>query len=193
MGLLTANDPSMALDVVDCEFGAAPRHEGMLHHLLYVGTIGNFSIQGSRFSGGWRGHLLKSRARHSQVIDNRLDDRPSGEASYELKFPNGGHNVVTGNLIAQSAHTQNPDLLSMGAEARDGMTGSLVLENNTVVNEAGYRVRFVQVWTDRLAGEVPVRMARNQFVGSGRIHLPSAWDGGGNQRCDLDAVLSRNR
>ena len=41
------------------------------------------------------------------------------------------------NLIAQSAQTQNPDLLSMGAEARDGMGGSLVLAHNTLVNAAG--------------------------------------------------------
>ena len=57
----------------------------------------------------------------SRVLNNRFDDRPSGEASYEIDFPNGGDNVVVGNLIAQSARTQNTDLLSMGAEARDGM------------------------------------------------------------------------
>lgn len=186
MGLLTANDPNMVLDVSDCEFGAAPRHEGMLHHLLYVGTIGAFSVRGSRFGGGWRGHLLKSRALHNRVLNNRLDDRPSGEASYELEFPNGGHNIVVGNVIAQSARTQNPDLLSMGAEARDGMTGSLVLENNTFINAAGPNSRFVQVWTERLAGEVQVRMVNNRFVGPGQLHLPPLWDGGGNRRLALD-------
>lgn len=193
MGILTANDPAMELDVVDCEFGAAPRHEGMLHHLLYVGTIGAFSIRGSRFAGGWRGHLLKSRAQRNRVVNNRLDDRPSGEASYELEFPNGGQNVVIGNLIAQSAGTQNPDLLSMGAEARDGMTGSLVLENNTFINAAGPNARFVHVWTDRLTGDVPVRMARNQFVGPGQLDIPPAWDGGENRRRDLDTLSNAPR
>ena len=42
MGILTASEPSMQLDVVDCDFGAAPQHEGMLHHLLYVGAIGRW-------------------------------------------------------------------------------------------------------------------------------------------------------
>jgi hypothetical protein len=127
------------------------------------------------------------------VINNRLDDRPDGEASYELEFPNGGHNVVVGNLIAQSAQTQNPDLLSMGAEARDGMTGSLVLANNTFINAASAHARFVHVWTDRLAGEVPVRMTDNQFVGAGQLHVPPAWDGGGNRRLDLDAFAPPSR
>jgi hypothetical protein len=188
MGLLTANRADMALDVVDCEFGAAPRHEGMLHHLLYVGAIGAFSVQGSRFGQGWRGHLLKSRALRSRVVGNRLDDRPSGEASYELEFPNGGHNVVVGNLIAQSARTQNPDLLSMGAEARDGLGGSLVLAHNTFVNAAGAEARFVHVWTDRLAGDTPVQATDNVFVGAGQLDLPPAWDGGGNRRLEFDAL-----
>jgi hypothetical protein len=187
MGILTANDADMELDVVDCEFGVAPRHEGSLHHLLYVGAIGAFSIQGSRFSGGWRGHLLKSRAHRSRVLYNHLDDRPAGEASYELEFPNGGHNAVVGNLIGQSAKTQNPDLVSMGAEARDGMGGSLVLAHNTLVNAAGAEARFVHVWTERLAGETPVRMANNLFVGPGELDLPAAWDGGGNRLVGLDS------
>ena len=193
MGILTANEADMELDVVDCEFGAAPRHEGLLHHLLYVGAIAAFSIQGSHFSQGWRGHLLKSRAQRSRVLCNRLDDRPLGEASYELEFPNGGHNVVAGNLIAQSAQTQNPDLLSMGAEARDGLAGSLILAHNTFVNAAGAEARFVQVWTERLAGETQVRMADNLFVGAGQLHLPSAWDGGGNRRLDLDSFAPPQR
>jgi len=193
MGLLTANDPRMTLEVEQCEFGAAPRHEGSLHHLLYVGTIGHFSIRDSRLGGGWRGHLLKSRAARSEVLNNRLDDRPSGEASYELEFPNGGHNTVVGNLIAQSARTQNPDLLSMGAEARDGMGGSLTLERNTFVNAAGPEARFVQIWTERLAGEVPVRMTDNRFIGPGRLHLPAPWDGGGNQRLSAAPSPSTGR
>lgn len=187
MGILTANEASMELDVVDCEFGAAPRHEGSLHHLLYVGAIGAFSIQRSRLGQGWRGHLLKSRARRNRVFDNRLDDRPAGEASYELEFPDGGDNVVVGNLIAQSALTQNPALLSIGAEARDGMTGNLVLARNTFINAAGADARFVHVWAERLAGETAVRMNDNLFVGPGQLDLPPAWDGGGNRRLEFDS------
>jgi hypothetical protein len=186
MGLLTANDSRMTLDLEGCEFGFAPRHEGPLHHLLYVGAIGRFGIRDSRLGGGWRGHLLKSRAAISEVLNNQFDDGPAGEASYELEFPNGGHNTVVGNLIVQSAGTQNLALLSMGAEAREGMGGSLRLEGNTFVNGAGPEARFVQVWTERLAGEVPARMAGNRFVGPGHLHLPPAWDGGGNQRLALD-------
>ena len=193
MGILTANEANMTLDVVDCEFGAAPRHEGLLHHLLYVGAIGALNIQGSRFSGGWRGHLLKSRAQRNRVHNNRLDDRPAGEASYELEFPNGSHNIVVGNVIAQSARTQNRDLLSMGAEAQGGSAGSLMLMNNTFINAAGGNARFVRVWTERMQGETSVRMVSNKFVGPGQLSLPSAWDGGGNRRLELGTFALQQR
>lgn len=187
MGLLTAGDPRMMLEVDGCQFGAAPHHDGPLHHLLYVGTIGRFVVRASRLGGGWRGHLLKSRAAVSEVRNCQLDDGTDGEASYELEFPNGGDNTVAGNLIVQSPRTQNRTLVSMGAEARDGMRGRLLMERNTLVNQAGPEGRFVQLWTERLTGETEVRLTGNRFVGPGQLQLPAAWDGGGNQRLALDA------
>ena len=81
----------------------------------------------------------------------------------------------------------------MGDEARDGLAGSLVLAHNTLVNAAGAQARLVHVWTDRLAGETPVRMVDNLFVGPGQLHLPPAWDGGGNRRLDLDSFAPPKR
>jgi hypothetical protein len=188
MGLLAANDPSQELAVHDCEFGEAPHHEGLLHHLLYVGAIGAFTLTGSRFGQGWRGHLVKTRALHNRILYNRLDDGLTGEASYELEFPNGGDNLVVGNLIVQSPLSQNPAILSMGAEAHDGMTGSLVLAHNTFVNHGGGEGRFVHLWADRLRGDTPVRMADNLFVGPGELDLPAAADGGGNHRITVQSL-----
>ncbi len=111
---------------------------------------------------------MKTRALRNRILYNRLDDGLTGEASYELEFPNGGDNLVVGNLIVQSPLSQNPAILSMGAEAHDGMAGSLVLAHNTFVNHGGGEGRFVHLWADRLRGDTPVRMADNLFVGPGR-------------------------
>jgi len=172
-GLLTANRADMALDVRDCEFGQAPRHAGLLHHLLYVGAIGRFNLSGSRFSQGWRAHLVKSRARHNQVLFNWLDDGPLGAASYELEFPNGGHNVVIGNVIGQGAATQNRALLSLGAESPAGAEGSLVLVHNTFVNRAASG-RFLHLWDKRFAGGLQVLAVNNLFAGAGVPGLSDA-------------------
>ena len=176
MGLLSSNDPEMTLSITDCEFGSAPRHAGPLHHLLYVGTIRALRVEGSLFQQGWRGHLLKSRARNNIIVGNRLVDGPLGEASYELEFPNGGDALVAGNVIAQSATTQNTAIVSMGAEAEPGAGARLRLVHNTLVNHARSNARFVHMWTDRLASETPVLIARNLFVGEG------SWPRTGDER-----------
>jgi hypothetical protein len=180
MGLLSANEASMALQIADCEFADAPRHDGPLHHLLYVGAIGSLSVSGSRFANGWRGHLLKSRARLNTLRGNWLVDGEGGEASYELEFPNGGHAIVVGNVIAQSAGTQNAALVSMGAEG--GERGSLLMAHNTLVDGGVRDARFVQLWRERLGAEVELSILNNLFVGAGRVEWPAGGDGGGNHR-----------
>jgi hypothetical protein len=77
----------MTLVVDNCRFGDAPRHEGpMLRHLLYVGAIGWCVVMNSRFHNGWRGHLLKSRARVDRILWNELVDRPGDQAANEPEF-----------------------------------------------------------------------------------------------------------
>jgi hypothetical protein len=167
MGLLSAAEPAMALAIDDCDFGAAPRHAGLLHHLLYVGAIGRFTLTRSRFADGWRGHLVKTRARVNEVRANRLG--PGGAASYELEFPNGGDNTVVGNVIVQSAETDNPALLSMGAEGQPAR-GRLVLAGNQFVNHAGGG-RFCHLW-----GDVAVQAHDNRFFGTGEPGLAGGFE-----------------
>lgn len=172
MGPLSAGGAAMTLGVFGCEFGAAPRHEGRLRHLLYVGAIGELTVSGCCFHSGFRGHLVKSRARVNTVIGNRLDDLPDGGAAYELEFPNGGRCVVAANVIAQSARSTNPALLSIGAEG--GMSevadaAEIWLVHNTFVNAGDAHARLVHLWPDRLAGGVRVTASNNLLVGPGTI------------------------
>ena len=191
MGLLSAGGAAMTLGVFDCEFGAAPRHEGRLRHLLYVGAIGELTVSGCHFHSGFRGHLLKSRARVNTVIGNRLDDLPDGSAAYELEFPNGGRCVVAANVIAQSASSMNPALLSIGAEAGTSEVADaaeLWLVHNTFVNAGNANGRFVHLWPDRLAGGVRVTASNNLLVGPGTVGFDAEPGVDGNHRLDLDAL-----
>ncbi|MBI3155040.1 MAG: hypothetical protein HYZ20_06500 [Burkholderiales bacterium] len=177
MGVLTAGRPDMALAVYHCHFGDAPRHDsGMLHHLLYVGAIGHCVVMHSRFGGGWRGHLLKSRARISRILFNEFDDGEAGGASYELEFPNGGDAMVLGNRIAQSPASDNPAMLSMGAEGGGAGPHRLLLRGNHFVDRRARSAeapsRFVHLWPERLAGPLEVLAEGNRFDGAGQIGLP---------------------
>lgn len=177
MGVLTAGRPDMTLAVTHCHFGDAPRHDsGMLHHLLYVGAIGHCVVMHSRFGGGWRGHLLKSRARVNRILFNEFDDGEAGGASYEVEFPNGGDAMVLGNRIAQSPASDNPAMLSMGAEGGGAGPHRLLLRGNHFVDRrarsADAPSRFVHLWPERLAAPLEVLAEGNRFDGAGQIGLP---------------------
>jgi len=180
MGLLTANHADMSLEVVDSEFGDAPHTQGDLHHLLYVGAIARFSLRGSRFANGYLGHLVKSRARENHILYNMLVDGAGGKASYELEFPNGGVAYVIGNTIGQSAGTDNPKMLSFGAEGARWPENALYMAHNTLINDF-HAGSFVHVWSDKLAGDVEVWLLNNQLVGNGELSRPAQGRFDGNR------------
>jgi hypothetical protein len=194
-GILTGNTADAELTVLDSEFAAAP--EGSrLPHLLYVGRIARFLIRGSHLRGGRQGHLLKSRALHNQVLYNRLDDRPDGQASYELEFPNGGLAWVVGNLIAQSSRTSNPTLLAFGAEgspAGEGRAHGLYLAHNTFVNAGLAPALFVRVHEQVLAAPVTQRSVNNLYVGLGVADLSAGGVAQGNFSVPQAALQDNER
>lgn len=171
MGLLSGNEAGSELDITDTEFGDAPVNPGSLPHLLYVGRISRFSLRGSRLYRGHEGHLLKSRARESIIVGNRLDDGLLGESSYEIDLPNGGVAWVEGNTLVQSPRTQNPVMLSYGAEGQPWPKSRLTLRNNRFVNHLASGGSFVRVWADRLPADTTVLSQGNQYLGTGQLQL----------------------
>jgi len=180
MGILTANSPEQTLEIIDSEFGDAPRHQGALHHLLYVGSIGKFVLRGSRFSNGYLGHLVKSRARENHILYNMLVDGAGGKASYELEFPNGGLAYVIGNAIGQSAGTDNPSIVAYGAEGRRWQENALYMSHNTLINDY-HTGRFVNVFVDKVGADVEVWLLNNLMVGVGDLFQPAQGRFDGNR------------
>lgn len=170
-GLLTANFEDAELRVVDSEFRDAPRDTLALHHLLYVGRIGRLWVEGSRFQGGYQGHLLKSRARHSEIRYNWLVDGAEGRAAYELEFPEGGVALVVGNVLGQGADSANPSVLAYGAEGPRWPENRLVMAHNTLIS-AGWRpALFARVWAERLPAGTRFVARNNLTVGLGVFSL----------------------
>jgi hypothetical protein len=188
MGLLGSDHPQAELRVQDSIFRAAPRHRGQLHHLLYASTMARLEVEGCRFEGGWRGHLIKSRARQNIVRYNLLRDGAGGEASYELELAEGGHNLVLSNVIAQAPGTQNRSIIAVGYNANPQLTHSLVFAFNTVVNQAWWPARFLRVWDRNMPQAKTLAVANNLFVGRGDTQLPKAFDARGNVHLPLDRL-----
>jgi hypothetical protein len=179
IGMLVGNDPSTILEIEDSEFGNTGAHDGRSHN-LYVGTIQRFVIQGSYFHHARIGHLLKSRARENFIYYNRLTDEPGGRASYELEFPVGGLAFVVGNLIEQGENTENPTIISFGAEGYKWSRNDLYLSHNTIVNDRLEGGVFILA----RPGSAYVKALNNVLVGKGDLDIKTRADIGPNWRLD---------
>ena len=171
IGLLAGNHADAQLMIDECDFSRAPVNHLDLSHLIYVGRIRRFSIRGSRLGQGLEGHLIKSRARQTEIVDNLLDDGPTGQASYEIDLPEGGDALVEGNTVVQSAGSRNPAMLSYGAEGGHWPVNRLTLRRNTFINRLPSGGWFVRVWADRLAGPASVLSQGNRYLGPGSLLL----------------------
>ncbi len=136
MGLLAGNDAISILRIEDSSFSAAPAQFESLPHLLYVGAIGRFELSGSRLERGFRGHLVKSRARVNRISYNWIVDGEAGRASYEVDLPDGGDAHLVGNVIGQSEASENRALISYGVEGFRWPVNQLLLSHNTFINAA---------------------------------------------------------
>ncbi len=188
MGLLTSNDATVRLEVVNCDFGTVTHREGNTHN-CYVGRIGFLKVTGCYFHHGRVGHLLKSRAAVNHIFYNRLTDEIGGEASYELEFPNGGQALVVGNVIQQSSTTQNSTIISFGAEGYFWPRRELQLINNTVVDQLPRGGRYLRV----APGAERVRLLNNLFTGNPYFAGDSDWEQQANHVIDEDAFVLASR
>ncbi|WP_126445744.1 right-handed parallel beta-helix repeat-containing protein [Sulfuricystis multivorans] len=167
MGILTSNDGVSELVIEHSRFADAPHQMHSLPHLLYVGRIARVEIRHSRFENGFRGHLVKSRARQSLLHDNQIVDGSSGEASYEIDLPNGGIATITGNTVAQSAKTQNPVLISYGAEGDVWPDNALTLRHNVLISDVLPGGWFLRVHGDKFPTPPRLDIGDNETHGIG--------------------------
>lgn len=189
IGLMTSNDASAELSVENSEF-AGNTSRGGIGHQLYVGALGKLSITGSYFHHGRVGHLLKTRAARSYITYNRLTDEDGGRASYELEFPWGGVAYVIGNLIQQSQTSENPKIVSYGAEGYGRWSqNALYLSHNTVVNSASPLGTFVYAHS----GPIQVNAVNNLFVGRGFNHFGPHVESVNNLNVELSEFVAPGR
>lgn len=162
-GILTSGGEA-TLEIENSEFGNNGDGSGNTHN-LYVGSIQSLKVTGSYFHHAKNGHLLKSRARENHIFYNRLTDELGGQSSYELEFPNGGLAYVVGNIIEQSATTDNSTIISFGAEGYSSPFNGLYLASNTIVDDLPSNGIVLKV----KPGAQQVEAVNNLVVGRGKL------------------------
>jgi hypothetical protein len=153
-----------------------------------VGAIRKLSVTGSYFHHAKVGHLLKSRAAENHIFYNRLTDEVGGRASYELEFPNGGLAYVVGNQIEQGSQTENPTIISFGAEGYKWPLNALHLVGNTIADDRPKGGKLLVV----KPGDRVVRAVNNLIVGAGSLEAGEG-EYGNNVPVDWDLFVRANR
>lgn len=182
-GILTGGNAESTLEIHNSEFGNNGFGDGQSHN-LYVGAIAQLKVTGSYFHHAKSGHLLKSRAARNLIFYNRLTDEIGGTASYELEFPNGGLAYVMGNVIQQSSTTENPNVISFGAEGYRTGENRLYLVNNTLVDMRPQGGQFL-----RVKAGAEVIAINNLLVGKSRLDAGGAGEYRNNFNVDLDEFV----
>lgn len=160
MGILTANDGVSDYVFEACEFAFNGYGDGYSHN-IYVGNVHSLTMRFCYSHDAHIGHLVKSRARYNNLYYNRLTGEMN-DGSYEIDMPNGGRAVLIGNVIEQSANSQNGGIITFALENQSHPEQQLVLSHNTVVNHRN-NGRFVHIAN----GTALLKMVNNLFVGSG--------------------------
>jgi len=98
-------------------------------------------------------------------------EETGGRASYELEFPNGGLAYVVGNHIQQGSQTENPTMISFGAEGYKWPRNELYLVGNTLADDRPSGGKWLALRTDTGAEPVNlvVKALNNLLVGAGEL------------------------
>ncbi|WP_114423477.1 right-handed parallel beta-helix repeat-containing protein [Nocardioides houyundeii] len=186
-GILTGADPTSDIVIRRSRFFRNGAGDGYTHN-LYVGAVRSLTVTGSYLAAADVGHELKSRAASNTIVGNRITDGDA-RASYSIDLPNGGSSLIAGNVIVQGPGSENPALISYGAEGLTHPSSRLWVVNNTLVNRrtsgtfvaaaTGSRVRLrnnLLVGPGDLSNLAEVRAAVNRTVGLGQFVNPAADD-----------------
>lgn len=125
-----------------CEFAHCGPVDNPATHSLYIGERCTKLVFRHNYSTDViEGHLLKSRAKESWLLYNRLTDE-QGTGSAVADFPNGGVVVVVGNLLHKGARGHNSRVIAYGMEGLKHERNSLCVVNNTLVYEHRHTTAF---------------------------------------------------
>jgi hypothetical protein len=149
------------LSINQSEFGFNGSGNGQTHN-LYVAYAHSLTIINSYFHDAVIGHEIKSRA-NINTIENNIIAGNNSHDSMHVDLPNGGTDLVSGNMIEKGLGSENPRFIAFGEGPTLGVgsewTGSsLTIKDNIFDNQYGSRAQAL--WNP---DNLPVSAPDNQL------------------------------
>ncbi|MCA3256159.1 MAG: right-handed parallel beta-helix repeat-containing protein [Alphaproteobacteria bacterium] len=123
------------------------RLSGRIGHAIYGNDLDMLTVTGSRFTRGFTGHYIKSRAKASTLTGNTIDDT-YGTASYLIDIAEGGKATISGNTLIKGAKASNCCIaIAYGFEMAKGGSfvnpaGAVLIADNRFTSERASTVYF---------------------------------------------------
>jgi hypothetical protein len=175
-GILAGSNRASAIVVRNSTFKGNGNCIEACAHGIYVGAIAELRIEGSHFLEQHVGHHVKSRANRTVLIENTIEDGPSGTASYLVDIPNGGGLVMRRNMLEKGPLSDNPEVaITLGEEGVTNPTSEIAIEDNEFANDTTIETLFVRNGTmgvavlqgNRTRGAVTPLQGRGTVDGKG--------------------------
>ncbi len=161
-GILAGGPPASIVRITASVFQGNGTCEGPCAHGLYVGaSIARLEVTNSLFIDQRAGHHIKSRARATIIRDSRIQDGPTGTASYLIDIPDGGDVEIINNQLEKGPRSENRETaISIGAENETTPSGGIEIRGNRFISGLANRVVFVRVKSPTAA-----RLTGNALIG----------------------------
>jgi hypothetical protein len=134
-------------------------------HGIYANAIDRLVVEGCTFLEQHIGHHIKSRARRTELVANRIEDGPAGTASYLVDIPDGGSLIMRENILEKGPRSDNPTVaVTLGEESNSNPTAQIIVENNRFSNDTSGPTVFVRNLT-----RTPASVRGNVITGNVRL------------------------
>ena len=134
-------------------------------HGIYANASDRLVVEGCTFLEQQIGHHIKSRARRTELVANRIEDGPAGTASYLVDIPDGGSLIMRNNILEKGPRSDNPTVaVTLGEESNSNPTAQIIVENNRFSNDTQGPTVFVR----NLTG-TPASVRANVTTGNVRL------------------------
>jgi Hint domain len=134
-------------------------------HNVYVNAVDQFTLTNSYIHDALGGHEVKSRALHSTILNNRIQDGPTVTASYSIDLPSGGVDVVSGNVLEKGPNAENKYFIHFEGESSSPINSLLISGNTFIDDRIGGGNGLFNQSKDANGKNIPATFTANTFYG----------------------------
>lgn len=161
-GILTGRNLKSTIRIQNSGFRYNGKCEPDCAHGIYIGNVARLIVVNSIFQFQTVGHHIKSRALHSDIVGNRIEDGMEGTASFAIDLPNSGTAVIRDNYIQKGPKAENRlTTISIGEEGAKNPSQGIKIFGNSFLSSHPSLDSFV--WNRTGARNVVVQ--GNRFLG----------------------------